>query len=248
MAKIPDIKTLRKQIAKKNPESEDIYFRKFLRPLGSYFVKAILYTPLQANHLTLIMIASGLLSAWLFAKGDFLPVLFGAIIFWIIHVLDTIDGSIARYYKKSSFRGKYLDEIFHGLVQPVILVGVGIGAFMQSGSLTALVLGFITALLFSTTESLRLNYQLIMVADLKKDFYKLSSTGTNTKKELSKKQNEKLVTLALLVFNATTLNIMVYVLLFCALIYRLDVAAWFYGILIPMRYVVLAPYYFRKIE
>jgi len=56
----------------------------------------------------------------------------GTLIYVMYHLMDKVDGEIARYYQKFSIVGVYLDELGHNLVFAGIFVGVGLHLAWQN--------------------------------------------------------------------------------------------------------------------
>lgn len=66
---------------------------------------------LTPNHLTLFSLFIGCLAAYCFFKGDNSSLLLGAILVQLSFVVDCMDGQFARYSKKFSDFGAWLDRI-----------------------------------------------------------------------------------------------------------------------------------------
>lgn len=62
-------------------------------------------------------------------------------------LLDKVDGDVARYKKEYSNYGKYLDEMYHFISQPLIYLALGIKGSFQTQSNSIVIIAFLTYLL-----------------------------------------------------------------------------------------------------
>lgn len=244
MRKVPSMQELRKKLAKDDHSSEGWYLRYIVRPIGAYIVKLLLYTPITANQVTIIMLFLGLVSAICFTLGHFI---IAGVIFWLVHILDVVDGSIARYYNKPSVRGKYLDYIYHSFTQPTILLSMGLGIFLETNIIVYLYLGILSSIFYLSADSLSLYQSLIRITDLKEDYSRVISSANNIKKDNKFGLKQIIVRIGVDIFNAMYFTTMSNIILIGVLIGRIEWVVWFYGLLMPIRLVVLIPYYFIQI-
>jgi len=118
------------------------------RKISIYITWLFIKTPITANQVTVLSIFIGLLGGvMLFIDHPFMP-LVATICLFVYHLLDKVDGEIARYHKKTSREGVYLDEIGHSLVFPVFFVVLGLRLYAETPNLVFPLLGFVTAFLF----------------------------------------------------------------------------------------------------
>ncbi len=82
------------------------------------------YVGVHPNIVTLTSLAFAGLAAWYFAQADWL---IGSIMAAIAGLLDALDGAVARYWKRESKWGAYLDAMTDRFVEALILFGVGWG-------------------------------------------------------------------------------------------------------------------------
>lgn len=66
---------------------------------------------LTPNQITIVSFLVGLFAAYFFAKGDYSSLVIGAILVQLSFVIDCMDGQFARYSKKFSDFGAWLDRI-----------------------------------------------------------------------------------------------------------------------------------------
>lgn len=117
------------------------YFVKYiLKPLSLYLLKILVYTPLTGNQVTLIMLFSGIIGALLIGFKDW--ALVGCIILQLPMILDSVDGSLARFRKQESKFGLYLDGMFHNLVMPLLFFMLGVYTYNYFNNILYIFLGF----------------------------------------------------------------------------------------------------------
>jgi phosphatidylglycerophosphate synthase len=112
---IPPISELR-QIAQSTKTSADrrLSYR-FFRLLSIYITRVLLHTPVTANQVTVLSILTGIAGIVLIAQQSAAIAIAGYLLMFLYHVLDKVDGEIARARKNFSIHGIYLDNIGHHL-------------------------------------------------------------------------------------------------------------------------------------
>lgn len=84
----------------------------FSGPLANRLLEPICdITWLTPNQLTIFSFFIGLVAAYFFAKGDYPSLLVGAILVQLSFIVDCMDGQFARYSRKFSEFGAWLDRI-----------------------------------------------------------------------------------------------------------------------------------------
>ncbi|NOZ81555.1 MAG: CDP-alcohol phosphatidyltransferase family protein [Candidatus Micrarchaeota archaeon] len=86
------------------------------KPIGKYFSKLGL-TP---NQWTVLSILFSIFSAFLLLKSEFLA---AGVLILLTGAIDIVDGAVARYTKKSSKRGAYLDTVADRVSEFIVLLG-----------------------------------------------------------------------------------------------------------------------------
>ena len=83
------------------------------------------------NIITLMIIPLSFLSIIisLFIDNFNLGLFIISIIGIFINIIDFVDGAVARYIKKTSIYGKYLDRLCHYVANPAIFLSYGLLAF-----------------------------------------------------------------------------------------------------------------------
>ncbi len=154
--KIPSIKKLR-EICQPITHRELWYAETFIRPISIYITKALLYTPISANQVTILGFLAGIAAGTLFIFGNYWYSLVGAILLQLTVLLDRVDGEVARYRGTSSLRGAYLDNASNYLTTPYIFVGISFGAYGNFHNITWLICGFSASLSFLLIWLLTIN-------------------------------------------------------------------------------------------
>jgi phosphatidylglycerophosphate synthase len=111
------------------------------RKISPYFTKLFLLTPLTPNHVTLLMILTGIAAAALFIPGNRTYAIIGACLLILQHTLDAVDGELARYKNMKSIRGKYLDVITHFITEPLLFIGIMFGLLQTKPTILILLAG-----------------------------------------------------------------------------------------------------------
>jgi phosphatidylglycerophosphate synthase len=89
------------------------------------------------NAVTIAFIACGLAAGLVVAFGGLATAIVAAVLIQASLLFDCSDGELARWSKRTSATGRYLDGIGHYLVETALLVGLGIraqGQLTTSGS------------------------------------------------------------------------------------------------------------------
>lgn len=100
------------------------FLRKFSKPL-TWLAVRVNATP---NQVTLISFAIGLYSAFCFTKGTFSQTLLGAVLLQLSIIVDCVDGELARYARKFSQLGAWLDAVTDRVKEYMVFLGLAIGA------------------------------------------------------------------------------------------------------------------------
>jgi phosphatidylglycerophosphate synthase len=114
--------------------ANDGFFSVFvLRKLSKGLTYLALKVGATPNQVTIASFALGLYAAYLFALGDFWSILAGAILLQLSIVVDCVDGEIARYTRKFSELGAWLDAISDRVKEYAVFIGLAYGAYVQHG-------------------------------------------------------------------------------------------------------------------
>ncbi|WP_175421282.1 CDP-alcohol phosphatidyltransferase family protein [Marinitoga sp. 1135] len=90
--------------------------------ISPYFSVYFIKKNIIPNKITIYMILSGLIGAFLFALPFLWSKILGAIFIHLWFILDCSDGEVARYTKTFSKYGKELDYIAHVINHPIFIL------------------------------------------------------------------------------------------------------------------------------
>ncbi len=130
--------TVKKEIANLNIErvrlsmanrANDGFFSVFvLRKFSKLLTWVAVRIGATPNQVTTLSFLIGLYSAYLFSRGEFLPILFGAVLLQISIIVDCVDGELARYTRKFSKLGAWLDAVTDRVKEYLVYLGLAYGA------------------------------------------------------------------------------------------------------------------------
>lgn len=244
MIKLSEVKNFQYRI---NPEEyQKPYGRLFFRKFSVYLTWIFLNLGFTANQVTTIQTIVGVLASVLIAFPRFKVGLTGIILFQIGFLLDNVDGEIARFRKEASLTGKYLDEIGHEIVIPVMYLGFGIHEYFNSGRFEIIILSVIAGLFSIRIDLLaKANIILNTVLSNPSSQYDYYEKFADSDQEQKKKQSGLLPTLFRLFAYPAVLNELsiawilgIYGIHFTIL--NIDFSALYiliatFGVLIPIR-------------
>ncbi len=95
-----------------------------LRPFSIYFSWLFIKLGFNANTVSTLGLACGVGGSLLLFAGNISLGLTGAVLIWFGFLLDCVDGEVARYNKKGSVSGTYLDYFVGGVNDMMILIGL----------------------------------------------------------------------------------------------------------------------------
>jgi phosphatidylglycerophosphate synthase len=114
--------------------ANDGFFSVFvLRRFSKLLTWAAVKLGATPNQVTIASFAIGLYAAFLFAQGDTWSLLGGALLLQVSIIVDCVDGEIARYTRKFSELGAWLDAITDRVKEYAVFLGLAYGAFVQNG-------------------------------------------------------------------------------------------------------------------
>ena len=109
--------------------ANDGFFSVFvLRKFSKLFTWAAVRLKMTPNQVTLISFAVGLLSAYAFSRGTFWNIFAGAILLQLSIIIDCADGELARYTRKFSGLGAWLDAITDRIKEYLVFFALAYGA------------------------------------------------------------------------------------------------------------------------
>jgi len=161
-----------------NRANDGFYSVFFLRKFSKLLTWLAVRVKATPNQVTLISFAIGLYSAFCFTKGSFSQTLLGAVLLQISIIVDCVDGELARYTRKFSKLGAWLDAVTDRVKEYMVFLGLAIGAEKSGEDLwvPALVMMLIQTFRhlsdynFARTVKLRAESQFLTPVDYAADF------------------------------------------------------------------------------
>jgi phosphatidylglycerophosphate synthase len=129
---IPPISELRKICQSDKMLKDSRWWYIWWRKISIYITWVFLHTNITANQVTVLSILLVILGTVLLGFPSPVIALCGVLTYLMYHLMDKVDGEIARYYQKFSITGVYLDELGHNLAFAGIFVGLGLHLAWQS--------------------------------------------------------------------------------------------------------------------
>ena len=119
-------------IRRSSYKDTDNTLARFNRRMSLPISVALIRTPLTANQLSVMLVAIGFYSAWLFSLGHYWTGVLGAFLSLAASVLDGCDGEIARLKYQESALGCWIETFGDYAYYIAIFVGLTVGAVRQT--------------------------------------------------------------------------------------------------------------------
>ncbi len=111
----------------------DAKVARFNRRISVPISVALIRTPLTANQLSVMLVAVGFYSGWLFSIGSYWPGVLAGFLSLAASVLDGCDGEIARLKYQESALGCWIETFGDYSYYVAIFVGITVGSVQQTG-------------------------------------------------------------------------------------------------------------------
>lgn len=98
---------------------------------------------LTPNLVTLLSFIVAIVSAVLIILGGTVNFMIAAVLIHLSHVLDCMDGQMARYRKTASMSGSYFDRLTDQIQVTLWFGAVGYAAYLQSNDILPVLLAFV---------------------------------------------------------------------------------------------------------
>ena len=129
-----DLRMAEETIRRASYKNTDATLARFNRRMSLPISIALIRTPITANQLSLLLVAIGFYSAWLFTTGHYIAGVIGGMLSLAASILDGCDGEIARLKYQESALGCWIETAGDYSYYIAIFVGLTIGAVRQTGS------------------------------------------------------------------------------------------------------------------
>ncbi len=214
---VESIKKLR-EICQKPVRLNTLYQKHVARKLSIYITWLFIKLKITGNQASLLMIIVGIIGSSLFIFGSYWYYLTAVLTLQFWFILDHVDGELARYWKKTSAKGIFIDKLNHHLIHPLIFLCLGIGMYKQFNNALMLILGSFTAYSLLLQDLINMDKKdSIGDKKIKKDVK--SENKQNTQKFLFQKVSliiYKVPGIMNIITIAAILNILKYIFIFYA--------------------------------
>ncbi|OGZ42278.1 MAG: hypothetical protein A3C80_00380 [Candidatus Ryanbacteria bacterium RIFCSPHIGHO2_02_FULL_45_43] len=125
------IKELRRML-----QEEKVHPKGWSRPFGYktlqrgpsiYITRFLLLFPITPNQITITALLMGIVGCVFVFQDSWELKITGIAALYVHTLLDRVDGEVARYKKRASLKGIYLDEINHLIIPPVFFLSFTFG-------------------------------------------------------------------------------------------------------------------------
>lgn len=116
----------------------------FAGRFGIYFAWFFIVLGISANTVTFLMMVAALAGTALCIPHFLWMNILGAIFLWLFYVLDYTDGQVARWNKKSSIKGVYLEMAIHVFCNHIMKIACAGHLYLLTSEVKYLLLAFIT--------------------------------------------------------------------------------------------------------
>ena len=128
-----DLPVAEEIIRRSSYKNTDAKVARFNRRMSLPISIALMPTSLTPNQLSVMLVAVGFYSAWLFSTGHYAAGVLGAFFSLAASVLDGCDGEIARLRYQESALGCWIETFGDYSYYIAIFIGLTIGAVRQTG-------------------------------------------------------------------------------------------------------------------
>lgn len=116
----------------KGPELEEPLDVFVYRPLAFLLVKALAPTRITPNQVTVANLLPGLAAASFFWQGTATGLVIGAVLLFLVNVIDCVDGMLARVRGAGSMTGYILDGVADYAIQSAVMIALLHGIAVRS--------------------------------------------------------------------------------------------------------------------
>lgn len=117
----------------------DDFSAQIVRSVSIYFTRALIPFGVGANAVSIANVLVGIASGIFFALGTTWALLVGLGLFTLNSILDGVDGELARYWRKSSLTGLFMDRMNSIFLYPAVFGGLAIGLWEREGGIVLLI-------------------------------------------------------------------------------------------------------------
>jgi phosphatidylglycerophosphate synthase len=108
--------------------SDGFFTTYFVSPYSKYIARFAARRGWTPNQMTTVSLVIGMIAAACFALGDRAGLIAGAVLLQAAFTIDCVDGQLARYTRRFSKLGAWLDSVFDRSKEYIAYVGLAIGS------------------------------------------------------------------------------------------------------------------------
>jgi phosphatidylglycerophosphate synthase len=121
------------------------------RRVSLAITRRIIHLPLHPHVVTVFTLLVGVASGWCAARGDYVGLAAGGVLFLVASILDGVDGEIARAKLLQSKTGEWLDTVCDDLTNVVFILGLSLGMPGRPFGTFWLAMGLLSLAVFAVT-------------------------------------------------------------------------------------------------
>jgi phosphatidylglycerophosphate synthase len=159
MARTDPLSFYRKSLKSEAYYSDELINVFILRPLAAVIVWLVYPTPVTPNNLTVIAIAVGFASAYVYTLGTPAAIALAGILIVAKDILDDADGQLARAKELYSRRGRFLDSVGDVAVNLMVFAGITSAVHRIHSNPLTILLGALSLLGTTLRVSYHVYYQ-----------------------------------------------------------------------------------------
>lgn len=166
-AEIKDLNLERVRLRMANRANDGFFSVFVLRKFSKLLTWVAVRIGATPNQVTLVSFAVGLYSAYSFSRGTFMGALLGALLLQLSIIIDCVDGELARYTRRFSKLGAWLDAVTDRIKEYLVFLGLAYGAARQGEDLWLLALGMMALQTFRHLSDYNFAQSMKVRAELK---------------------------------------------------------------------------------
>ena len=142
---------------KSNQNLKEFYSKNISGHISPYISATLVNTKISANQITLTMILFCAIACYFLQIGTLFSLLIGSFFLFLVNVVDTVDGEVARFKNTTSNLGDYLDRVCHycTYTASIFFFSVGLYKIYNETFLLLIILGFFSLFFYFIDEIVR---------------------------------------------------------------------------------------------
>lgn len=132
------------QESKEGWENRNWFDKHITRKISIYMTYISIKLGIKPNQVTFATLVVGLVGGVFIATGNKIYWVLGFLIVYLGVILDAVDGELARFYRKTTELGGYLDLFVGYFLHKYILLCMSMGLFIETGEILPFILGMIS--------------------------------------------------------------------------------------------------------